>query len=180
MSPHHQNDRILGLQQEIQPVYSEGDQPWVFFGRTDAKAETPVLWPLDVKSWLTGKYSEAGSDWGQEEKGMTKDEMAGWHHRLDGREFEWTPGVGDGQGGLACCNSWAHKQSDKTEQLNWTDIELQVTELQKCLLLCPPVLTLVPSSGNQIPILVPLPECLSRSPDFYLDLALGAETLPSP
>ena len=72
---------------EIQRVHSEGDQPWDFFGRDDAKAETPVLWPPHVKSWLTGKDSDAGRDWGQEEKGMTEDEMAGWHHRLDGHEF---------------------------------------------------------------------------------------------
>ena len=80
---------------EIQPVHSEGDQPWDFFGRNDAKAETPVLWPCYVKSWLIGKDSDAGRDWGQEEKGTT--EMAGWHHRLDGHEFGWTPGAGDGQ-----------------------------------------------------------------------------------
>jgi len=94
---------------EIQPVHSEGDQPWDFFGRTDAKAETPVLWPPHSKSWLIGKDSDAGRDWGKEEKGKTEDEMAGWHHWLDGRESEWTPGVGDGQGGLACCNSWGRK-----------------------------------------------------------------------
>ena len=106
---------------EIQPVHSEGDQPWDFFGRNDAKAETPVLWPPHAKSWLIGKDSDAGKDWGQEEKGMTEDEMAGWHHWLDGCESEWTPGVGDGQGGLACCDSWGHKESDTTEWLNWTD-----------------------------------------------------------
>ena len=106
---------------EIQPIYSKGDQSWVFFGRTDAKAETPILWPPHVKSWLIGKDSDAGRDWGQEEKGTTEDEMAGWHHPLDGQEFGWTPGVVDGQGGLACCNSWGHKESDMTEQLNWTD-----------------------------------------------------------
>ena len=106
---------------EIQPVHSRGDQPWVFFGRNDAKAETPVLWAPHAKSLLIGKDSDAGRDWGQEEKGMTEDEMAGWHHRLDGREFEWTPGVGDGQGGLACCDSWGHKESDTTEWLNWTE-----------------------------------------------------------
>ena len=110
----------LGLQ-GIQPVHSKGDQSWVFFGRNDAKAETPVLWPPDAKSWLIGKDSDAGRDWGQEEKGMTEDEMAGWYHWLDGREFEWTPGVGDGQGGLTCCNSWGRKESDTTEQLNWTE-----------------------------------------------------------
>ena len=81
---------------EIQPVHSEGDQPWDFFGRNDAKAETPVLWPSHVKSWLIGEDSDAGRDWEQEEKGTTEDEMAGWHHQLDGHESEWTPGVGDG------------------------------------------------------------------------------------
>ena len=106
---------------EIQPVHSEGDQPWDFFGRNDAKAETPVPWPPHVKSWLIGKDSDAGRDWGQEEKGMTEDEMAGWHHQLDGHESEWTPWVGDGQGGLVCCNSWGCKESDMTERLNWTD-----------------------------------------------------------
>ena len=81
---------------EIQPVHSKGDRSWVFFGRNDAKAETPVLWPPHAKCWLIGKDSDAGRDWGQEEKGTTEDEMAGWHHRLDGCEFEWTPGVDDG------------------------------------------------------------------------------------
>ena len=110
---------------EIQPVHFKGDQPWVFFGRNDAKAETPVLWPPHAKSWLIGKDSDAGRDWGQEEKEMTEDEMAGWHHRLDGCEFEWTPEVGDGQGGLACCGSGGDKESDKTEQLNWTELTLK-------------------------------------------------------
>ena len=86
------------------------------------KAETPVLWPPHVKSWLIGKDSDAGRDWGQEEKGATEDEMAGWHHWLDGRESEWTPGVGDGQGGLACCDSWGHKETDTIEQLIWPDL----------------------------------------------------------
>ena len=103
---------------EIQPVHSEGDQPWDFFGRNDAKAETPVLWPPHAKSWLIGKDSDARRDWGQEEKGTTEDEMAGWHHWLDGRESEWTPGAGDGQRGLTCCASWGRKESDATE-LNW-------------------------------------------------------------
>ena len=106
---------------EIQAVHSEGDWSWVFFGRNEAKAETPVLWPPHAKSWIIAKDSDAGKDWGQEEKGMTEDEMAGWHHRLDGREFEWTPGIGDGQGELACCNSWGRKELDTTEQLNWTE-----------------------------------------------------------
>ena len=107
---------------EIQPVHPKGDQSWVFIGRTDAKAETPVLWPPHAKSWLIGKDSNAGRDWGQEKKGMTEDEMARWHHQLDGHEFEWTPGVGDGQGGLTCCDSWGCKESDTTQQLNWTDM----------------------------------------------------------
>ena len=94
---------------EIQLVHPKGDQSWVFIGRNDAKAETPVLWPSHAKSWLIGKDSDAGRDRGQEEKGMTEDEMAGWHHWLNGREFGWTPGVDDGQGGLACCNSWGRR-----------------------------------------------------------------------
>ena len=106
---------------EIQQLHSKGDQSWVSFGRYDAKAETPILWPSDAKSWLIGKDSHAGKDRGQEEKGTTEDEMAGWHHGLNGRESEWTPGVGDGQGGLACCDSWGRKESDMTERLNWTD-----------------------------------------------------------
>ena len=103
-------------------MHSEGDQPWDFFGRNIAKAETPVLWPPHAKSWLIGKDSDAGRDWGQEEKGITEDEMAGWNHWLDGRESEWTPGVGDRQGGLACCDSWGRKESDMTERLNWTEL----------------------------------------------------------
>jgi len=106
---------------EIQPVHSEGDQPWDFFGRNDAKAETPVLWPPHAKSWLIGKDSDARRDWGQEEKGTTEVEVAGWHHWLDGCEFEWTLGVGDGQGGLTCCDSWGCKESDTTERLIWSD-----------------------------------------------------------
>ena len=107
---------------EIQPVHSEGDQAWDFFGRNDAKAETPVLWPPHAKSWLIGKDSDAGRDWGQEEKGTIEDEMAGWHHWLDGHESEWTPGVGDGKGGLACRDSWGRKESDMTEWLIWSDL----------------------------------------------------------
>ena len=108
---------------EIQPVHSEGDQPWDFFGRNDAKAETPVLWPPHVKSSFIGKDSDAGRDWGQEEKGTPEDEMAGWHHWLNGCESEWTLGVGDGQGGLACCDSWGRKESDTTERLIWSDLK---------------------------------------------------------
>ena len=107
---------------EIQPVHPEGDQPWIFNARTDAEAETPIFWPSHAKSWLIGKTLDAGRDWGQEEKGMTEDEMVGWHHRLDRHEFEWTPGVDHGQGGLACYDSWGHKESDMAEWLNWTEL----------------------------------------------------------
>ena len=109
---------------EIQPVHPRGNQSWVFIGRTDTKAETPVIWTPHAKSWLIEKDSDAGGDWGQAEKGMTEDEMAGWHHRLNGHEFEWTPGVGDGQGCLACCDSWGRKESDMTEGLNWTELKV--------------------------------------------------------
>ena len=102
-------------------ITTKENQSWVFIGRTDAKAETPILWPLHAQSWLTGKDTDAGRNWGQEEKGITKDEMAGWHHRLDRHEFEWTPGVSDGQGDLAYCDSWSRKESDTTEWLNWTE-----------------------------------------------------------
>ena len=105
---------------EIQPVRPKGDQSWVFIGRTDTEAETPVLWPPDAKSWLIWKDPDAGKDWGQEEKGTTEDEMDGWHHPVNGHGFGWTPGVGDGQGGLACYSSWGRKESDMTEWLNWT------------------------------------------------------------
>ena len=106
---------------EIQSVHSKGDQSCVFFGMTDGKIETPILWPPHAKSWLIGKDSDAGKDWGQEEKGMTEDEMAGWHHGLDGHEFEWIPEVGSRQGGLVCCSSWGCKESDTTERLIWFD-----------------------------------------------------------
>ena len=120
---------------EIQPVHPEGDQSWVFIRRTEAEAETPVLWPSHAKSWLIGKDPDAGRDWGQEEKGTTEDEMAGWHHRLDGHEFGWTPGVGDGQGGLACCGSWGRKESDTTERLNWTELNAKSWLIEKPLML---------------------------------------------
>ena len=107
---------------DIKPVSPEGSQSWIFIERTDAEAETPVLWPPEVTNWLVGKDPDAGKDWRKEEKGTTEDEMAGWHHRLDGHELEWAPRVGDGQGGLACCGSWGHKESDMTEQLYWTEL----------------------------------------------------------
>ena len=102
---------------ETQPVHPKGDQSWVFIGRNDTEAETPILWQPDVKSRLIGKDSDAGKDWRHEEKGMTEDEMAAWHHRLDGHEFEWTLGVSDGQGGLVCCSPWGTKSRT---QLSWS------------------------------------------------------------
>ena len=107
---------------EIQPVLSKGDLSWVFIGRTDGEAETPILWPPHEKSWLIGKDSDAGRDWGQEEKGTTEDDMDRWHHRLNAYEFGWTLGVGDGQVGLAWCNSWGRKEPDTTEWLNRTEL----------------------------------------------------------
>ena len=117
---------------EIQPVHPKGDRSWVFTGRTDAEAEALILWPPRVKSWLIRKDPDGGRDWAQEEKGMTEDEMAGWHHRLNGHEFEWSPGVGDGQGGLACCDSWRCKESYMTEPLNWTELN-QTTFVSSCI-----------------------------------------------
>ena len=107
---------------EIEPVHPKGDQSWVFIGRTDVEAETPILWPPDAKSWFLWKDPDAGKDWGQEEKGTTEDEMIGWHHRLNGHGFEWTPDVGDVQGGLVCCGSWGRKELDMTEWLNWIEL----------------------------------------------------------
>ena len=105
---------------EIQPVHPKGDQSWIFTGKTGAEAETPILWPPNMKNWLIGKGPNAGEGWRQEEKGMTEDEIVGWHHQLDGHEFAQAPGVGDGQGGLVCWSPWGHKESDMTEWLNWT------------------------------------------------------------
>ena len=103
---------------EIQPVHPKGDHSWVFIGRTDVEAETPILWPPDAKSWLIGKDPDAGKDWQQEEKDMTEDEMVGWHHWLSGHGFEQALGGNEGQGGLACCHPWVCKESDTTEWLN--------------------------------------------------------------
>ena len=102
--------------------HPKGNQSWIFIERTDAEAETLILWPPDAKSWLIGKNPDAGKDWGQEGKGTTEDEIVGWHHQLKAHEFGWTPGVGDGQEGLVCCGSWGHKESDMIEGLNWTEI----------------------------------------------------------
>ena len=107
---------------EIQPVHPKGDQSWVFIGRTDIEAETPILWLPDAKSWLTWKDSDAGKDWRQEKNVTIEDERIGWHHQLDGHGFGWTRGVCDRQGGLACCGSWGRKESDMTEWLNWAEL----------------------------------------------------------
>ena len=104
---------------EIKPPYPKGNQSWIFIGRTDAEAETPILWSPDVKNLLIGKDSDAGKNWRQEEKGMTEDEMVGWHHQLDGHKFEQAPGVGNGQGSLTCCSPQSLKELDATEWLNW-------------------------------------------------------------
>ena len=107
---------------EVKPVNPEGNQSWVFIGRTDAEAEILILWPPDVKNWLTGKDSDAGKDWRWKEKGMTEDERVGWHHWLDGHEFEQALGAGDAQESLECCSPWGRKEWDMTEWLNWTDL----------------------------------------------------------
>ena len=106
---------------EIKPVSPKGNQCWIFIGRIDAEAEALILWSPDAKNWLIGKDPDAGKDWRQEENGTTEDEMVGWHHWLYGYEFEKAPGVGEGQGSLACCGPWGHKESHTTEQLSWTD-----------------------------------------------------------
>ena len=103
---------------EIKPVNPKGNQPWIFIGRTDAEAEAPILWPPDAKNWLIRKDPDAGKDWGQDKKGETEDEMVGWHHCLNGHEFEQAPGDGKELGSLACCSPWGCKESDMTEQLN--------------------------------------------------------------
>ena len=110
----------LGLQGD-QTINPKGNESWIFIGRTDAKAENPILWPPDAKNWLTGKDPGVGKDWRQKEKGTTEDEMVGWHHRLNGHEVEQAPGVGDRQGSLACCSPWGCKESDMTEQQNWSE-----------------------------------------------------------
>ena len=106
---------------EMKSVNPKGNQSWTFIGRTDVEAEARILWPPDAINWLIGKDPDIGKDWRQEEKGMSKHVMVGWHHRFHGHEFEQTSGVGDGQGSLACCSPWGRKVSDTTERLNWTE-----------------------------------------------------------
>ena len=109
---------------EIQPVHLKGNQPWIVIGRTDAETEAPILWLPDAKNWLIGKDPDVWKDWRQEKKGTTEDEIVGWHHWLDGHEAEQTLGIGDRQWSLACCSPWGHKESDMTEQLNWTELNI--------------------------------------------------------
>ena len=109
---------------EIQPVHPKGNQSWILIGRTDPDVETPILWPPDVKNWLIGKDPDVRKDWRQKEKGTTEDEMVGCHHRLDRHEFEQAPGVGDGQGSLACCSPWGCRFGHNwATELNWTEAE---------------------------------------------------------
>ena len=115
---------------EIHTVHPKGSQSWMFIGRTDVEAETPIFWPPDVKIWLIWKDPDAVKDWRQEGKGTTQDEMVGWHHWLDWHEFEWALGDGDGQGGLACCSSWGCKGLVMTEWLNWTELLILTTTFQ--------------------------------------------------
>ena len=110
-----------------QSILKEISPAWVFIGRT--KVETPILWPSHANSWLIGKDPDAGRDWGQEKKGTTEDEMAGWHHQIDGHEFGWNPGVGDRHGGLGCCGSWGRKESDTNEWLNSTELKMDCLAL---------------------------------------------------
>ena len=99
---------------EIKLVNLKGNQPWIFSGKTDAEAEAPMFWPPDAKSWLIGKDPDAGKHWRQKQKRETEDEMVGWHHLVNGHELGQTPGDGEGQGSLACCSPWGHKESDTT------------------------------------------------------------------
>ena len=111
---------------EIKPVNPKANQSWIFIGKTDAEAETSILWPLDAKNWLTGKDPVAGKDWRQEEKGMAEHEMVECINQLNGHEFEKAPGVGDGQGSLTFCSSWGCKLSDTTEWPNWTESKIKI------------------------------------------------------
>ena len=113
---------------EIQPVHPIGNQSWIFIGRTDIKAETPILWPPDAKNWLIRKDPDAGKDWRWEEKGTTDNDMVGWHHQLNRHEFEKALAVGDGQGSLMCCSPWGCKELDTTEWLNWTELRQLETQ----------------------------------------------------
>ena len=149
---------------EIQPVHPKGDQSWVFTGSTDAKAEIPILWPPDT-NWLSGKDPDAGKDWRWEEKGMTENEMVGWHHRLDGQEFEQALGVGDRQGSLLCCSLRGLKESDTNERLNWTEESMSIFCMFRVYFLCSIMRTLF--LWDQLPgslFLESSPESFSHQP----------------
>ena len=120
---------------EIKQVNPKGNQLWLFVGRTYAEAEVSIFWPPDAKSQLIGKDPDVGKDWGQEAKGATEDEMVGWHHQLNGQEFEQTLGDSEGQGSLVCCSPWGHKELDMTEQLNWLKFVIAFLPRSKCILI---------------------------------------------
>ena len=137
---------------EIQPVHSKGNKSWIFIGRTDAKAETPIFWPPDLKSWVIEKDPDAGKDWGQEEKRMTEDAMVGWHHWLNGHKSGQILGDGEGQGSFACCSPWGHRESDTTEWLNsnkWISLPRFDSQLSYLLTLT----KLISPSGPQLPLM---------------------------
>ena len=159
---------------EIQPVHPKGDQSWVFIGRTDVETETPILWPSEVKSWLIGKDPVAGKDWGQEEKGMTEDEMLGWHHRLNGHGFGWTLAVGDGRGGLACCGSWSQLQS-WTRLSDWTELNWPNWDNQKCLQTFSKLRLRIPTLGLRLSVTFARNPFLAPSPSLiYLSSSVIA------
>ena len=121
---------------ELKPVHPKENQSWIFIGRTDAKDETPILRPPNAKNWLLGKDPDAGKDWREEKKGTTEDEMVGWHHQLNGHEFEQTLGDSEGQGNLVCCSPWGRRESDMTERLNWTEHQKIIFECFVCVCEC--------------------------------------------
>ena len=150
----------LGLQGDP-TLHPKGDQSWVFIGRTEVEAETPIFWPPDAKSWLIGKDPDAGKDWRHEEKGMTEDEMVGWDHQLNGHEFEQAPGELDGQENLACYSPWSCKELDMTEQLNWNvavnlvdarGINIIAAAAAKLLQLCPTLCDPMDGSPSGSPV----------------------------
>ena len=133
---------------EIKPVNPKGNQSWILISRTDAEAETPKLWPPDAKNWLIWKHPDAGKDWRLEEKGMTEDVMVWWYHRLDGHEFEQALGVGDRQGSLACCSTWDHTESDRTERLNWIELNWYILRVYYFLISFPRCIGFDPQREN--------------------------------
>ena len=145
---------------EIQPVHLEGNQSWIFIGGLDVEAETPIFWPPAVKNWLSGKDPDAGKNWRQEEKRMSEDEMIGWHHLLNGHEFEQTLRVGDGPGGLTWCSPWDCKESDMTEWLNWAEVTTGASSLEK-LWDCPCYLYQITHALTAIPISHSVPKVCS-------------------